>query len=34
FINNNEVGRGKGKTKKVAEMQAAKMALELFGVVL
>ena len=34
YINNNEVGRGKGKTKKVAEMQAAKMALELFGVVL
>ena len=34
FINNNEVGRGSGKTKKLAEMQAAKMALKLFGVVL
>ena len=34
YINNNEVGRGFGKTKKVAEMHAAKMALELFGVVL
>lgn len=32
YINNNEVGRGIGKTKKVAEMHAAKMALELFGV--
>ncbi len=32
FINNNEVGRGVGKTKKLAEMQAAKMALQLFGV--
>lgn len=32
FINNNEVGRGVGKTKKFAEMQAAKMALQLFGV--
>ena len=34
FINNNEVGRGQGKTKKIAEMHAAKMALELFGVVI
>ena len=32
FVNNNEVGRGIGKTKKHAEMQAAKMALKLFGV--
>lgn len=32
FINNNEVGRGVGKTKKLAEMNAAKMALKLFGV--
>lgn len=32
YINNNEVGRGSGKTKKLAEMQAAKMALSLFGV--
>lgn len=32
YVNNNEVGKGQGKTKKVAEMQAAKMALELFGV--
>ncbi len=32
FINNNEVGRGSGRTKKLAEMQAAKMALKLFGV--
>lgn len=34
YINNNEVGRGSGSTKKLAEMQAAKMALKLFGVVL
>ncbi len=34
FVNNNEVGRGSGRTKKLAEMQAAKMALGLFGVVL
>ena len=33
FINNNEVGRGVGQTKKDAEMQAAKKALELFGVI-
>jgi ribonuclease-3 len=32
YINNNEVGRGRGRTKKLAEMQAAKMALKLFGV--
>lgn len=32
FVNNNEVGRGSGRTKKLAEMKAAKMALELFGV--
>ena len=32
YINNNEVGRGFAKTKKLAEMQAAKMALKLFGV--
>ena len=32
YINNNEVGRGTGKTKKQAEMNAAKMALALFGV--
>ncbi len=32
FINNNEVGRGNAATKKEAEMKAAKMALELFGV--
>lgn len=32
YINNNEVGIGSGKTKKLAEMQAAKMALRLFGV--
>lgn len=32
FINNNEVGRGSASTKKRAEMQAAKVALRLFGV--
>ena len=32
LVNNNEVGRGSGRTKKLAEMQAAKMALKLFGV--
>ena len=32
YINNNEVGLGQGRTKKLAEMQAAKMALKLFGV--
>lgn len=34
YINNNEVGVGNGRTKKHAEMQAAKMALRLFGVLL
>ena len=32
YVNNNEVGRGSAPTKKSAEMQAAKMALRLFGV--
>ncbi len=32
FVNNNEVGRGTAKTKKLAEMEAARMALKLFGV--
>ena len=32
FVNNNEVGRGVASNKKEAEMQAAKVALELFGV--
>lgn len=32
YINNNEVGRGISRTKKNAEMQAAKIALKLFGV--
>ena len=32
-INNNVVGKGSAKTKKNAEMQAAKMALQLFGVI-
>ena len=32
YVNNNEVGRGVASVKKEAEMQAAKMALELFGV--
>ena len=32
LINNNEVGRGASTSKKDAEMQAAKMALRLFGV--
>lgn len=31
-VNNNVVGTGKSKSKKDAEMQAAKLALELFGV--
>ncbi len=31
LINNNKVGEGKGKTKRQAEMNAAKMALKLFG---
>ena len=33
IVNNNVVGRGSAQTKKDAEMQAAKMALHLFGVV-
>lgn len=33
LINNNEVGSGKAKNKKDAEMQAAKVALKLFGIV-
>ena len=32
-VNNNVVGTGKSKSKKDAEMEAAKLALELFGVV-
>lgn len=32
FINNNPVGDGVGKTKRAAEMQAAKKALALFGI--
>ena len=31
-VNNNVVGTGKSKSKKDAEMKAAKLALELFGV--
>lgn len=34
FINNNKVGEGRGRTKRQAEMQAAKMALKLFGLIL
>ena len=34
LVNNNEVGRGCATNKKSAEMLAAKMALELFGVVI
>lgn len=33
LINNNKVGEGKGRTKRQAEMQAAKMALKLFGLI-
>ena len=33
YINNNEVGRGAAKTKKAAEMEAARVALRLFGVI-
>ncbi len=33
IINNNEVGRGTATTKKDAEMQAARIALKLFGVI-
>lgn len=32
YINNNKVGDGKGSTKRAAEMQAAKVALRLFGI--
>ena len=32
YINNNKVGDGKGSTKRSAEMQAAKIALRLFGI--
>lgn len=32
YVNNNEVGRGVAKTKKSAEMEAARVALKLFGV--
>lgn len=34
LINNNKVGEGRGRTKRQAEMQAAKMALKLFGLIL
>ena len=33
YINNNRVGTGTGKTKRAAEMQAAKSALRLFGII-
>ena len=33
LMNNNKVGEGKGKTKRQAEMNAAKMALKLFGLI-
>jgi ribonuclease-3 len=33
YINNNKVGDGKGSTKRTAEMQAAKVALRLFGII-
>jgi ribonuclease-3 len=33
FINNNKVGAGQGSTKRYAEMQAAKEALKLFGII-
>jgi ribonuclease-3 len=33
YVNNNEVGRGTASTKKSAEMQAARIALRLFGVI-
>ena len=33
YINNNKVGDGKGSTKRAAEMQAAKVALKLFGII-
>ena len=33
YINNNKVGVGSGRTKRAAEMQAAKSALALFGII-
>ncbi len=33
YINNNLVGTGKGTTKRTAEMQAAEVALKLFGII-
>ena len=33
YINNNKVGDGKGTTKRMAEMQAARVALRLFGII-
>lgn len=33
YINNNRVGTGTGKTKRASEMQAAKSALRLFGII-
>ena len=33
MINNNKVGEGRGRSKRQAEMQAAKMALKLFGLI-
>ena len=33
YINNNKVGDGKGSTKRAAEMQSAKVALRLFGII-
>ncbi len=33
YINNNKVGEGMGKTKRAAEMQAARIALQLFGII-
>ena len=33
YINNNKVGEGKGTTKRSAEMQAARVALQLFGII-
>ncbi len=33
FINNNPVGAGEGRTKRVAEMRAAEKALQLFGII-
>lgn len=33
YINNNPVGEGEGKTKRAAEMEAARCALSLFGII-